>query len=267
VTGPRRALLLGAALLCLCGASAQARKRSPGGGGGAEGAPTTPQASRVGLLAPDTELVDAPTAAVQDQSGFSSRTRFFARGGVLEWLSFGVFPGINLGASLHVDSLIGTDSPVRLTRPDLQVRWRFYDGDRRIPAFAVGFDGQGYFYNRTDKRYNQRQRGLYVVGTQEVGLPGLQAHAGMNISDFDSNSIFGSLGTSLNIRDKVKIMLEWDSINNFYDSRINTGLRIYLTPYFSMDFAVRGVGQGGFFSNGVPRDPERVVQFKYCGTF
>ena len=39
------------------------------------------------LLEPETELIDLPTAAVLDQGGFSTRTRFFARGGVQEWLA------------------------------------------------------------------------------------------------------------------------------------------------------------------------------------
>lgn len=224
-------------------------------------------ASAASLLQPDIELIDVPTAGVLDQGGFSSRTRFFSQGGVMEWLNFGVFPRVNLGASLNVDKLIGTSSPVQLTRPDLQLKYRFYDGDRRIPALVLGFDGQGYLYNRPDKRYDQRQRGLYLVGTQEVGLPGLQAHAGMNISDFDANELYGMLASSLNIQDKVLFMCEWDNLSNYVDSRFNLGLRVYLIPSFHMDFSARGIGQGGDYSNGVSRGPERVVQFKYTSSF
>lgn len=259
------ALLLLAASLAAVPASAQGRRLRAGG---AEGAPDTEGASGPrGLLPPDTDLVDAPTAAVLDVGAFSSRTRFFNRGGVLQWLGFGVYPRVNLGASLHVDKLLGTDSPVQLTRPELQVKWRFFDGDRLIPAFALGFDGQGYFYNRPIKRYNNKQRGLYFVATQEIGLPGLQAHAGMNISDFDSNALFGVLGLSMNLYDRAKVMLEWDNIQDFYDSRLNAGVRFYINPSFHFDFAVRAIGQGGTFSNAVPRGPERIAQFKFTGHF
>ncbi|MDE2292155.1 MAG: hypothetical protein KGL53_08740, partial [Elusimicrobia bacterium] len=220
-----------------------------------------------GLLPPDTDLIDEPTAAALDVGSFDSRTRFFNQGGVLEWAGFGVYPRVNIGASLNVDRLLGTGSPVQVTRPELQVKWRFFDGDRLIPAFAVGFDGQGYFYNRPDKRYDDKQRGLYLVGTQEVGLPGLQAHAGTNISDFDSNSIFGFFGLSQNLYDRVKVMVEWDNVHNFHESRLNAGLRFYMGPAFHFDFAVRAIGQGGAFSNAVSRGPERIAQFRYSGHF
>ena len=236
--------------------------------GGSEGAPELEEGSATrGLLPPDVELIDMPTAAALDVGGFASRSRFFNQGGALQWLGFGVYPRVNLGASLHVDRLLGTDSPVQLTRPELQVKWRFFDGDRLIPAFALGFDGQGYFYNRPVKRYNHKQRGLYFVATQEVGLPGLQAHAGMNISDFDTDDVFGSMGLSLNLYDRVKLLWEWDNIQDFFDSRLNAGLRFPINPNFHADFAVRSIGQGGTFSNGVPRAPERIIQFKYVGHF
>lgn len=251
--------LLALALLPLAG-TARAQKRSP-----VEGAPTMQAPPR--LLAPDTDLVDAPTAAALDHFGFSTRTRFFAQGGLLQNFAFGVYPRLNLGASLNFNRLIGTDDPVHLTRPELQIKYRFYDGDRLIPAFAIGFDGQGWLYNRTDKRYNQRQRGLYAVGSQEIGLPGLQAHAGIAISDFDSNDIGGMLAGSWNVQEKVSLMLEWDNINDFRDSRLNTGARFYITPNFNFELGVRGIGQGGRFGDGQRRGAERIAQFHYTGSF
>ncbi|MFH1726135.1 MAG: hypothetical protein ABII00_16120 [Elusimicrobiota bacterium] len=261
-------LLLAAALVCAAAPARSetllaqyAKDKAPG----VEGAPSGDALQ--GLLPPDAELIDVPTAAVLDLGGFYSKTRFFAQGGLLEWLNFGIYPRVNLGASFNIDKMVGTGSPVQITRPELQLKLRFYDGDRVIPAFALGFDGQGYFYNRTVKRYNHKQRGLYVVGSQEVGVPGLEFHAGMNISDFDSNSLFGIIAASLNVQDKLKLMVEWDNINDFFDSRFNTGLRIHMTPHFNLGFSVRAIGQGGDFSNGVPRSTERVVQFKYTGNF
>jgi hypothetical protein len=240
-------------------ASAQAEKGAPDAEQGSAQAP--------GLIEPDTQLIDIPTAGILDVGGFATQTRFFSQGGVLQWLNFGVIHRVNIGASLNVEKLIGTDSPVQLTRPELQLKFRFYDGDRIIPAFAVGYDGQGYLYNRPDKRYNQRQRGMYLSGTQEIGLPGLQAHAGMNISDFDSNAIFGFLGLSLDLRDRAALIAEWDNIQNYVDSRVNLGLKVYLAPNAYVSFSVRGVGQGGTYSDGVSRGAERIFQFKYTGNF
>jgi len=225
------------------------------------------EATSGGLLAPDTDNIDAPTAAVLDYGGYAARSRFYSNGGILQYVDFGVFQSLNLGASLTMDSIVGSSRDVRLRAPNAQVKYRFYDGDNIIPAFAVGYDGQGYDYNYIDKRYNHRQRGFYVVGSQELGVPGLEIHPSVNISDFDTNSFFGSIPLSFNIRDKAKLMAEWDNINNFHDSRVNAGLRAYLTPNFHVDFAVRSIGQGGHYANGDSRGPERIVQLRYSGNF
>ncbi len=224
-------------------------------------------AGDVGLLAPDVNVIDDPTAAVLDYGGYSSQSRFYRGGGLLEYASFGVYNGINIGASMAVDGLIGDSKDIRARAPAAQVKWRIYDGDRWIPAVAVGYDGQGWDYNSVDHRYNQKQRGGYIVASQELGIPGLMVHPEFNISDFNTNSFYGALPFSYNIKDKVALLLEWDNISNFVDSRVNAGLRVYVTPHFDVDFAVRAIGQGGHFDNGDPRGPERIVQLRYVGNF
>ena len=228
---------------------------------------TAARSARSGGVTPDTDVIDAPTTAVLANYGYSARSRFYSRGGLLQHLSFGVYPGINLGASAAIDGLIGDESHVRMRAPTAQVKYRFYEGDAQLPSFAVGFDGQGYAYNTGIRRFNQRQRGFYVVATKELGVPGLELHPSFNVSDFDSNSIFGSIPLSINIRDKASILLEWDNIANWSDSRLNAGLRAYLTPNFNVDFAVRAIGAGGVYSDGARRGPERIVQLKYSNSF
>lgn len=225
------------------------------------------RSARDGGVQPDTDVIDAPTTAALDNYGYSARSRFYSRGGILQYLSFGVYPGVNLGASASVDGLIGDERHVRMRAPTAQVKWRFYEGDSTLPSFAVGFDGQGYRYNTGDRRFNQRQRGFYVAATKELGAPGLLVHPSFNISDFDSNGIFGCLPLTIDIRDKAAILVEWDNINNWSDSRFNMGLRTYLTRNFQVDFAVRAIGTGGFYGDGAPRGPERVVQLKYSNSF
>jgi hypothetical protein len=220
-----------------------------------------------GLNAPETSVIDAPTAAVLDYGGYSSQTRFYSSGGLLEYASFGVYHRLNLGASFSVNGLIGSDTAVRVLPPEVQVKYRIYDGDRYLPAFGAGYDGQGFDYSATEKLYHDRQRGFYVVASDELGVPGLQAHPSLNISDVNTNSIFGSIPLSYNIRDKATVLFEWDNISNFGNSRVNSGLRVYLTPKFQVDFAVRRIGQGGFFADNTSRGPERIVQFKYSGNF
>ena len=224
-------------------------------------------ASHGGGIQPDVNIIDAPTTAVLDNYGYSARSRFYSRGGILQYLSFGVYPGINLGASAAVDGLVGDERHVRMRAPTAQVKYRFYEGDSSMPSFAVGFDGQGYAYNSGTRRFNQRQRGFYVVSSKEIGFSGFQMHPSFNVSDFDSNGIFGALPFTLNIRDKATILMEWDNIANWSDSRFNMGLRAYLSPNFHVDFAVRAIGAGGNYADGASRGPERIVQLMYSNSF
>jgi len=223
--------------------------------------------SDTSVQAPDPDIIDAPTSAVLDDHAYSTRSRFYSKGGVLEYLSFGVYPGVNLGASAAIDGFIGDEKSVRMRAPTAQVKWRFFEGDQALPSMAMGYDGQGYRYNSGDRRFNQRQRGFYIVGTKELGIPGFEFHPSFNISDFDSNAIFGTLPITLNIRDKAELLVEWDNIANWSDSRFNAGMRFFLTPNFHVDFAVRAIGAGGFYSDGAPKGPERIVQLKYSNSF
>ena len=216
---------------------------------------------------PDSDVIDAPTSAVLDDHAFSTRSRFYSAGGILEYLAFGVYPGVHLGVSAAVDGFIGDQKNVRMRAPNAQVKWRFFEGDQALPSMAAGYDGQGYRYNSGSQRFNQRQRGFYVVGTKELGIPGFEIHPSFNISDFNSNAIFGSLPLTLNIRDKAELLLEWDNIANWSDSRFNAGIRFFLTHSFHVDFAVRAIGAGGAYSDGAPKGPERIVQLKYSNSF
>jgi len=263
--------LLVSALLVLLAAAAVAEDSASSSPRIRPKASTSSRPSRavrdLGPLQPDVDVVDAPTTAVLDHGGYSSRSRFYAQGGLLQYVSFGVYPGLNLGASAAVDGLVGDERHVRMRAPTAQVKYRFYEGDAQIPSFALGFDGQGYRYNSSTKRFNQRQRGFFVVATKEIGLPGLQVHPSFNVSDFDTNGVFGAIPLTLNIRDKATILLEWDNIANWNESRFNAGLRAYLTANFHLDFAVRSIGAGGWYTDGAPRGPERIVQLKYSGSF
>ncbi|OGS40878.1 MAG: hypothetical protein A2506_01580 [Elusimicrobia bacterium RIFOXYD12_FULL_66_9] len=220
-----------------------------------------------GPIQPDVDVIDAPTTGVLDYGGYSSRSRFYANGGILEYISFGAYPGLSLGASSSVDGVIGGERDVRMRAPTAQVKYRFYEGDSQMPSLAIGFDGQGYGYNIDTRRFNQRQRGLFVVATKEIGLPGLLIHPSFNISDFDSNGVFGCLPLTLNIKDKASILLEWDNIADWSRSRFNAGLRAHVISNFNIDFAVRSIGTGGWYSDGSSRGPERIVQLKYSGSF
>ncbi|HBA61903.1 MAG TPA: hypothetical protein DCZ92_14045 [Elusimicrobia bacterium] len=220
------------------------------------------------VVMPDIELVDIPTAGILDYGGFLMKTRFYNDGGVQGGLNFGVMERLNLGATMTVDKLIGNDSPIRMRRPEIQVKFRFYDGGYYVPAVALGYDSQGYYYNPDVKKYREKGKGLYLVGSKEVGISNFVLHGGFNVPDFDNSYFFGFVGANYTLEDKLSFILEYDNVFHTDDpSRFNAGMRIYITPYFQLDMALREIGRSGEFEANVPRKPERIVQLRYNTSF
>jgi hypothetical protein len=222
------------------------------------------------IVLPDTELIDVPTAGILDYYGFQVKTRAYSGGGVITGLNFGVLERLNMGASMTIDKLIGSDSPIKMRRPEIQVKFRFFDGGYYIPAAALGYDGQGYYYDTGSKKYLEKGKGLYLVGSKEVGVSNFVVHGGLNIPDFDNNYLFAFLGANYTLEDKVSFLLEYDSLFHSDDpSRFNVGTRIYITPYFQLDLAVRELGKDGHFKDDLLtlRKTERIVQLRYNTNF
>lgn len=220
------------------------------------------------IVTTDTEIIDMPTSGIIDYTGFNFKNRFYNGGGVLTYMNFGVMERLNLGASFMVDNLIGAKSPVRMVRPEIQVKFRFYDGGIYLPSLALGYDGQGYYYDRDLKKYMEKGKGLYIVGSREVLLPGLFANGGFNIPDFDDNYLFMFLGVIYNIEDKFALLAEYDNLFHKDDpERFNIGARIYITPSFNVDLAIREVGKNEKFKNNWQRKAERIIQLRYSTNF
>ncbi|MGC8866953.1 MAG: hypothetical protein ACP5IO_04405 [Elusimicrobiales bacterium] len=215
------------------------------------------------IITPETSLIDIPTAGIIDYSNFELKTRFYNNGGILTYMNIGVINNIlNLGASFMIDKIIGSQTPVRMVEPKMQIKFRFCDGGYYIPALVLGYDGQGYYYDSRIKKFMQKGKGLYLVGSKEI-LVGLMGHMGFNIPDFDDGYLFGFIGVNYNVEDKINIRVEYDNLfHSDYNSRFNFGVGVNITPNFIVDVALRDVGRNSSFSNGWPEKTERIVQFK-----
>jgi len=223
------------------------------------------------ILTPDVSLIDVPTAGVIDYSNFNLKTRFYTNGGVLTYMNVGILQNLNLGASFMVDNLIGSNNPVKMVRPEMQLKFRFYDGGYYIPALAIGYDAQGYYYDRGMKKYMQRGKGLYLVGSRELFFSGFMTSAGFNVPDYDDGYLYAFAGFNYNIDDKVNLMLEFDNLfHSDYPSRTNIGMRINVNSNFFIDIAFRNIARNEKFPNGLDNKTERIVQFNtsfYLGNF
>ncbi|OGR82492.1 MAG: hypothetical protein A2902_05645 [Elusimicrobia bacterium RIFCSPLOWO2_01_FULL_64_13] len=204
------------------------------------------------------DLVDAQTTNIVDYGGYRANFRFYSAGGILSHLSFGVFQRLNIGASWDLEDLIGSKSP-STNPPTLNAKFRVYDGGMRLPSVAVGYDGQGRFFNDAKDEYDERERGLYVVFGRELLLPKLEFYGGANIADFKGSKFLGTVGASYTIEQKVALITEYDNIRVARDNRWNAAVRVFPIPSLGIDFGFRRIASN--------REKERIVRINYVGNF
>ena len=214
----------------------------------------------------ETNLIDIPTAEVLDRYQAAFTTRAYEHGTVMETIDFGVYPRINLGASLAVHELLGSSGSVRVLNPDFLAKWKIYDGSLYLPAVAIGYDGRRYGYGYNSKRkythtkkYMDDRKGGYISMSREIIVPGLNASMGINMSDFDFEEVYLFSGVYYTLAEKIGLLAEWDNVRNIRDSRLNLGARFYLHPSLALDGAVRRIGRG--------HESERILQIRYVTNF
>ncbi len=204
------------------------------------------------------DLVDAPTANVIDYGGYRLNFRLYSKGGVIGHLSFGVFRRLNIGASWDNEEVIGSETPTT-NKPTLNLKFRAYDGSNILPSVAIGFDGQGRFFDKTLDEYREREKGLYIAMTREIIFPRLEIHAGGNIAQFKDGIVNGFTGLSYAVEKRLALVMEYDNIRVGPQNRWNAGVRVMPIPSLSIDFAFRRIASN--------QDKERVVRINYVGSF
>jgi hypothetical protein len=213
-----------------------------------------------GIDSPQLEAIDVPTADVLDPATYSTNFRFYSNGGIVSRLIIGPFRRVNFGIMADAQQVIGGSSP-HLIRPSLYFKLRVFDGNDVLPALALGYDNEGYIYKDSLRDFQQKAKGLYLVGSHEIFLPNLELHTGVNSSDFDPIQVYGFLGATYRVVDNLTLMAEYDSLRSAPNSRVNLGGRFWVTSYFNVDVASRNVGRGEL------RGAERIIRLNYVSKF
>lgn len=204
-------------------------------------------------------VIDTPTTAVLNHGQYNLNFRLFSNGGVLTRLDFGVFKIVTLGLGWELARLIG-DQNVTVGPPALYFKVRPYAGGTVMPALALGYDGQGYFYDKDSRNFLQKEKGLFLVAGREVFIEGLELNLGANMNDFGAGKVYGFTSLSMNFDDTFYILGEYDNINYLPDARINAGIRFFVKKSLSIDLAGRDIGAAG-------RSAERIARINYTGKF
>jgi len=191
-----------------------------------------------------TSLIDTPTTNVLGYTNYNMQFRFFGHGGLMTTAEFGIFNNINIGVSWELANFLGNDR-VTVAMPALLARVRLYSGNINFPSIAIGYSGQGYFWNTSSNEFVQDPRGLYIVGGKEVFFPTLIINFGFNVNSLSDMRLFAFTGASVDIiENRLSYMLEWDNINTLKDSRVNTGLRFFAAQAIALDFYFRDIFAG-----------------------
>ena len=210
-----------------------------------------------------TELIDTPTHSILDYGSYEIQFRIFNNGGVTPKLSFGIFKVLNIGVSWEFSNIIGVGNTI-VAIPALQLKLNVYEGDKNFPGVAVGYDGQGFFYDDSKSEFLQKGKGAYVVAGKELFLPGLNFNIGLNVNDFKDVALIGFAGSSYSIVDETLLaMLEYDNIGKGAYSRLNVGFKLWVTENFGIDLMLRNILTGEEERLGC----ERVLRLSYQGRF
>lgn len=205
-------------------------------------------------------LIDTPTAKVAPVKTFTATSRVFSEGGLVTFFTFTPFERFSIGTGVTLEHIVGTnDKDIKVLPPSLQLKFQMYDGSEIWPMLAIGFNNQGFYYDHEEDKYLQLAKGLYLSATQEVLTEGLMLNYGLNITtdSFEFKKLHSFVSLNYSITDFLDIMAEWDNIRSMRTSRVNTGLRFYISEFFALDFAVRNLNNKA----------ERILQIKYNYTF
>ncbi|MDR3274599.1 MAG: hypothetical protein LBS81_01135 [Endomicrobium sp.] len=210
-------------------------------------------------------VVDTPSSGILSYGSYTTGFRFFSNGGIISKINFGVFKLLNIGLSWELDQFVG-DKQVKVATPTLQVKLRVYEGNMILPVAAIGYDGQGYFFDPGEKKYLQKDRGLYFVVGREFFIEGLMFNVGININAFLKPKLYGFVNaTALLYKEAVYFMAEYDNIGDYRDTRLNLGLRFAFTEYIDADCIIRDCWGKDDKNSRISN--ERIFKVNYYGKF
>ncbi|PKK83522.1 MAG: hypothetical protein CVT49_08360 [candidate division Zixibacteria bacterium HGW-Zixibacteria-1] len=177
---------------------------------------------------PPRVLIDAPTAGTLPRGSFDIMMSVYSNGGILGKTSIGLSNRFMVGMSYGAEGIISDRTANANPEIEFNVKLRLIDENYYLPAFAVGFNSQGYgAYIDDRKRYTYKSKGFYGVISRSFMLQNLNAgvHAGANYSleyDYDSEeepSFFFGMDARFNYN--IGFFIEYDLALN--DNRSSIG--------------------------------------------
>jgi len=207
-------------------------------------------------------LIDTPTTEVIDYGTYNLNFRLYGGGGVLTRMSIGVFKRLNIGFSWDITKLIGQES-IELVQPAVNLKIAAYEGGLVLPAVALGYDGQGYTWDKNISEYQDKAKGVFLVLGREILVENLVLNLGVNFNDFKNNKATGFSSINYTIEKTLGIIVEYDNIQEKSENaRLNCGLALVLNDNLNFLLAARDIN-----NDQTNRPTERTLILNYYGRF
>ncbi len=225
-----------------------------------------------------TELIEVPTAHVNEYGNFDLNLRVYEQGSVLTRLTVSALRNIDMGIYINVENATG-NAAVKMTRPELLLKCRLFNSGEIMPALAIGYDSQGrgtyfreddyipYLGIYTEKNvYSEKERGLFAVLSKGEFYSGLGISIGINANDLEEfklkDDVYMFIGISQRLSEEMYFIAEYDNIKdtNNDDKRLDMGLRYMPITGLTVEFAVKNIKHSY-------RDIDRILRIAYTGTY
>jgi len=201
------------------------------------------------------KLIDCPTAGLLPRGSFDFDIRIYPGGGVINTIDIGLMNRFMLGLSFGGAKLISEEKPDWNPRIEFAAKIRFINESYLMPAFVLGYDGQGVgAYNDSLERYQYKSKGFYGVVSKNYLVFDIPVgfHFGTNYSleneDEDKNiTLF--LGADIRFNESFGAVLEYDLGTNDDDSKalgegkgyLNLGFQWIFSDQLSLELDLRNI--------------------------
>lgn len=210
------------------------------------------------------KLIDTPINSFYNPNEFSLDMMMYKDGGFVNWIEMGIKPGFNIGFSIDFFNMIG-DGEMKTREPKISARLLVYRGNLYLPAFNVGYLGQGYGEYK-DREYENAEKGFYVSAEKELFFLLFVWNFGLNMSDFKESELHGFVNARYFLADRLLVMIEYDNIRVAPQARLNLGFKYYITNNLSMGLGVRDLKRISKDEKD-EKNVERIFMITYVGKF
>ena len=179
-------------------------------------------------------IVNCHTAGLLPRGMFEFECSIYPNGvlgapgcGTLFGVTVGLLNRLNLGVSYGGDGIIGREAPTFNPHIGALVKYRLFEETYFWPAFAVGYDHQG--FSGIDQAYNGyifKSPGFFLAASKNYCIftkAQLGLHGGINYSLEESKTVTwpnGYAGADLGINEELAVALEYDMALNARDPGI-----------------------------------------------